>query len=404
MTASAYHDGLVVGAKDTAASRDIEALLREWFGERYDPRRGLIFEGVPNRPSVFPVTIDKLAGPNSAAEEHVEPMFRDLAVRTSTQSPESLPKQLPNGSPPVIAFYSYKGGVGRTTHLLAYLLAVSSRSNPLRALVIDADLEAPGITALAQAEKQFSFPFLSFVDFLALSHGDGSEGFSDSLEFSSLSLKRQVIQVSGVQHYFMPAFRDEIQALRLDIRPEHLISVPGNQWILGELIAALGHKLNVNVVLVSICALGSLNSLVPLLFDPRIDRVIVTTPSFQSFEGTIAVIRQLAKLGSISLREDFSDPSLFFSFITPEMCKSAELQRLIDRVWSSYSTREDDLFAAARIRIGKRHFRRNSCTLGACLTRSNACAVRALRKQWLNSRMSWSQRLLSLSRPSLLSS
>lgn len=44
--------------------------------------------------------------------------------------------------PPLVAFYSYKGGVGRTTTLVAYALHLASKG--LQVAIIDSDLEAPG--------------------------------------------------------------------------------------------------------------------------------------------------------------------------------------------------------------------------------------------------------------------
>ncbi|MFD2144333.1 AAA family ATPase [Mucilaginibacter antarcticus] len=44
---------------------------------------------------------------------------------------------------PVVAFYSYKGGMGRTTTLTSYALDLAIHKNK-KVVIIDCDLEAPG--------------------------------------------------------------------------------------------------------------------------------------------------------------------------------------------------------------------------------------------------------------------
>jgi hypothetical protein len=53
--------------------------------------------------------------------------------------------------PPIVVFYSFKGGVGRTTALAAF--AIQRARAGERVVVIDGDLEAPGIGPLFAAEK-----------------------------------------------------------------------------------------------------------------------------------------------------------------------------------------------------------------------------------------------------------
>lgn len=48
---------------------------------------------------------------------------------------------------PVVTFYSYKGGMGRTTTMIAYAMSLAVNDNPIkrkRVVIIDCDLEAPG--------------------------------------------------------------------------------------------------------------------------------------------------------------------------------------------------------------------------------------------------------------------
>ena len=64
--------------------------------------------------------------------------------------------------PPIVSFYSYKGGVGRTTALAA--LAIQFARAGKRVLVMDFDLEAPGIGSVFSAEN--AVPEAGILDFL----------------------------------------------------------------------------------------------------------------------------------------------------------------------------------------------------------------------------------------------
>lgn len=54
--------------------------------------------------------------------------------------------------PPIAAFYSYKGGVGRTTTMVAYAAKLASQG--LRVAIIDSDIEAPGYLSFFNLSNQ----------------------------------------------------------------------------------------------------------------------------------------------------------------------------------------------------------------------------------------------------------
>lgn len=99
----------------------------EWFGDlTAEPQR------VPGWPRVFDL-----------AEESAEP--------TEITFASDLDDDL--DSAPVVTFYSLKGGVGRSTALVATARRLSSQLG-LKVLCIDMDLEAPGLDALFGIESQ----------------------------------------------------------------------------------------------------------------------------------------------------------------------------------------------------------------------------------------------------------
>ena len=339
VTASAYHDGLVLRVRAGTAPEVVAQHLESWFGQRYRREQGILLEGVPSAPRPFAVQIEPTNGYGAVSDVGIQPSFRRVALFPNGGSRVAWPPPFPNGCPPVAAFYSFKGGVGRTTHLLAYALALASRRSPFRTLIVDADLEAPGITSLLHAEETFGPAEFSFVDLLAMAHSDADGSLKTTMDVASYALRKQTITIdtgkSVSEHFVLPAFRTSAHSLSLDIRPEHLISTPDSYWSIGELIARLGCNLEVDAVLVDLRAgLSELAS--PLLFDPRIKRFIVTTPSKQSVDGTLIVLQQLGKLAPLPSRSDLSDPSLIVSFVLPELSESAALRELDTSLLSEY--------------------------------------------------------------------
>jgi MinD-like ATPase involved in chromosome partitioning or flagellar assembly len=58
----------------------------------------------------------------------------------------------PSMGPPIVVFYSFKGGVGRTTTLAAFALQLAKEGK--RVLVIDLDLDAPGVGSLLSRDSR----------------------------------------------------------------------------------------------------------------------------------------------------------------------------------------------------------------------------------------------------------
>lgn len=90
----------------------------------------------PKKPLPHPETRDSLDGMFSAASF--------AGVVSKYQSGEwHEPDALPPASPPVVAFYGFRGGAGRTTALAHVAALLASRQ--VNVVAIDLDLEAPGL-------------------------------------------------------------------------------------------------------------------------------------------------------------------------------------------------------------------------------------------------------------------
>lgn len=82
-----------------------------------------------------------------ATEEQVDwgPRYRFNSLLLKKTS--SVNQQPSKKSTPIITFYSYKGGMGRTTTMIAYALSLAANqdvSKRRRVVIVDCDLEAPG--------------------------------------------------------------------------------------------------------------------------------------------------------------------------------------------------------------------------------------------------------------------
>lgn len=353
--ASAYHDGLVLRVTDERARVQVEQKLSQWFGARYQQGQ-LVLESLPDQPRLFPVSFE-VTGETAPPLPVFIPSFQRVTSLPPTLPPGAWPPPLPKGSPPLMAFYSFKGGVGRTSHLLGLTRAISERPGPARPprlLLVDADLEAPGISSLMRAEKDFGLPTFSLIDFLALAHGEPEHDAPAAINLAADRIAGQVARVQTArgpaEHLVLPAFRDDAQSIHLDIRPEHLVQVPDDAWRLARLLALLGSRLGVDGVLIDLRA-GLSELAGPLLFDPRVHRVLVTTPSVQSVDGTVLILQQLSKVAPPLDRDDLTDPTVVLSFVTPETSASPEFQQLKTRLLNAYKERQDEQLASVSSRL-----------------------------------------------------
>jgi cellulose biosynthesis protein BcsQ len=353
--ASVYFDSVLLRVVQHTERSDVREFLGDIFGARFEPEsQTILLESAPDQIRSMAVEIeDSEDSPTGGRPPGLEPFFRRLAILPTSPSGVVLPTPLPPGPPDIVAFYSFKGGVGRTTHLLALLQCLGTSAKPTRALVIDADLEAPGITSLLDAEKSFSPASFSFADLLALAQSDTSDDFSDTLRVATHAIRRQTLDLTpsgmSVSHYVLPAYRSQSQAIRLDVRPEHLVARPGRSWVLAELVADLGKRLDVGLVLIDLRA-GFSELASPFLFDPRFHRIIVTTPSRQSLDGTKVVLRQLAKIPIPADREDLRDPTVIVSFVLPELLTGDLIKDTTDGLLETYPEGEIDV-DLAKLRI-----------------------------------------------------
>lgn len=302
----AYWDGLTMGIHPKTQRQAIE-----WLSEIYDPRLRtssdssveslIILESLAGNERTLSVffeeTQDVLPTPRR------EPSLTRPGVLVPPQQHSDLPPSFSSDLPPVIVFHSFKGGVGRTTHTIALAQALSEAKQ--RVLLVDGDLEVPGISWLL--EQRLPAPPISFSDLLALAHGDSSSNAENAVQLAADRLQGALVD----RIYLLPAFRSNQELNSLEIRPEHIIQGAENPFLITQILADLGKALAVDAVLIDLRAgLSELSA--GLLLDPRVYRVFVTTASGQSVAGTAQLLELLAKR-AISTRENDPLPALIVS-------------------------------------------------------------------------------------------
>ncbi|MBW4616906.1 MAG: AAA family ATPase [Desmonostoc vinosum HA7617-LM4] len=199
----AYWDSLTIGI-----CPGTQAEAKDWLSEVYDPRfridsqqdmaNGLILlESLLKVERTLPVILEE------TEEKPPVPKLIPSLARSGILVPHGqyhrLPPSFASDLPPLVAFHSFKGGVGRTTHALAFTQALTKEG--YRVLLVDGDMEAPGISWLF--EKRLPSPPVSFADLLALAHGDPSPEANNTVQLVADRLQSALID----DIFVLPSFR-----------------------------------------------------------------------------------------------------------------------------------------------------------------------------------------------------
>ncbi len=252
------------------------------------------------------------------------PLFKSVYFNKQIELPEE--KQDLPGSP-VIAFHSYKGGVGRTLILTSLLKEISSLyGNDKKVLVIDFDLEAPGLTWAVGKSSQFP---VSYLDVLSMIRVYGAEKtvIDKIAEMMEQNLIHIETEKERVVHYFLPAYLEESQLITAYVRPEHILGVSEERFLISETISALGAALGVDLVLVDLRA-GISEISAPLLFDSRVDKCFVSSTSLQSIVGTRMIQEQVYQKTGMGL----SHSKIVINMIPQEMSEDMRIQKVDELV------------------------------------------------------------------------
>lgn len=253
--------------------------LAELFGPRFD-EGAIRLEAVPDRPPRrLMINFDEVEGPPPTGRlvRTFTPADTIVRRRADTERDEPLPC-------PVLAFHSFKGGVGRTTVAIQLARAIAHRS-AAPVVLVDMDFEAPGISWMMEEARLPRAP-IAMSDVLAMIHGAGADELEDAFEL--IAQRLQDAQVDDL--IILPALRP-LQT-GLDIRPEHLER--SGHHSMADILSRLGRLLDAVAVVVDLRA-GRSELAAGLLLDPRVSRALVTTAAGQSVRGTVETLSDLAQ-------------------------------------------------------------------------------------------------------------
>ncbi|MBE3598509.1 MAG: AAA family ATPase [Limnochordaceae bacterium] len=261
-----------------------------WLASEYEPRydgdnNGIILESLSNERRTLPVVVEETG--DSPPSPRFVPSFTRPAVLWASTARTARPRRLLPELPPVIALHSFKGGVGRTVHAMALADALADSAPGAKVLLVDADLEAPGISRMLK--KRLPEPPIGLADLLALAHGE-----PDPARRTAVRLAAERLEGALLGHiYVLPAFRAVERFTSLEIRPEHLVRDAEDPFILTQLLAELGRALGTAAVIIDLRA-GLSELAAGLMLDPRVYRILVTSLAGQSVDGTCQVLRLLS--------------------------------------------------------------------------------------------------------------
>lgn len=283
--------GIFIYGEDQDA---IQTELSRQLGAAYDQQENIItLMGTSTISRQLPVEIL----PAEDAPDLPQPQKRPL-WSSGTIGREDAPEPEKDG-PKIAAFFSFKGGVGRTTACFATAIRLLSATPAAKVLYVDADLEAPGITWMTEDAPEGNdwSKTLSWVDALALVH-DAENWQDEALPIIVEQVRQSTIalelSVGRREFFFMPAVRSMDQVEKLPITPEQVVRLRRRPWIIGDLLIALGDQLGVDVILVDLRA-GITEFSSPLLLDPRIYTVIVSSCAKQSVSGVCRTLEQISR-------------------------------------------------------------------------------------------------------------
>lgn len=298
----------------------VQKAFKDWFPnpDTYNPEESRLYLDIGS--SALEISIE------TGIADHIEiqerPRFDYLYFSKVFLSDKAF-FQVPEPEHKIIAFHSFKGGVGRTLHLAAMIKSlnevIKAKGTQKKVLVIDGDLEAPGIT-FWERNRAGGAPHVGFTQFLdTIQYSDPETGYTtdEVIEYFAQEIKRFEHVVDDLKIYVMPAFSSPLDLFQINVRPEHL-SQDDNPWKLRESIDKLATQINADYVFIDLRA-GISELSAPFLLDPYIDRFLVTTLSEQSLYGTELILKEMIKLnktGSKVQRKML--PEIIISMVPPD--------------------------------------------------------------------------------------
>ncbi|MBO3733718.1 ParA family protein [Glycomyces niveus] len=292
---SGWWDAVELAVEAGTTLESVESWLQDAFGAGSIFRKGgQLMLSMDSIVAGKTASLEIIIEENESGSESARrlPLWRERRIVREIANELDRPEDSFLDDMQIVAFHSFKGGVGRTVHAVAYAEAVAKQGKHV--LLIDADLEAPGITWMYRSQgRQIDF---AYDDFLSLAHGSNGNDISQVVDTAAEFLPNQRVRSfnNGGKITVMPSTRNsDLTPPRIE--PADLLMHPSRSpYFLTNTLAELASKFEVDLIVIDLRAgMSELSS--PLLLDPRVQRVFVTTLSGQSLDGTEMMIRQLGR-------------------------------------------------------------------------------------------------------------
>ncbi len=215
------------------------------------------------------------------------PLWSDILMAPEPDTPVEEDEDIPK-KPLVVTFYSFKGGVGRSTALGIVAGILASRNR--RVVVIDFDLEAPGISIMLQTDIQnTSRQFDGVLDYLyqrSLTPEEDIPNISDCITQINLQSRGELFLVSAGQYN-----ENYIHQLTdLDMRSFY----KSGKNPVKQLIEDIKIKLKPDVILIDARS-GFTDVGAITLFDLADTAIVCFSPTEQSLKGLRWVLQTVRK-------------------------------------------------------------------------------------------------------------
>lgn len=243
----------------------------------------------------YPISDYSLLTPQEEVEQPIEsiqlPLWSDILMAPDPKHQASVEKDTPK-RPQVVTFYSFKGGVGRSTALgiVAVLLANRNR----RVVVIDFDLEAPGISILLRPNvvdenEAQNYGFLDYLHQRHLTPKENIPAIEDCIHQVDLPGRGELFLVSAGEY-------DENYVHRLaelDRRTWQAFSRGATNPV-EQLIDGIKEQVDPDVILID-ARPGFNDTGAIALLDLADTGIICFSPTDQSFDGLRWIIQAARK-------------------------------------------------------------------------------------------------------------
>lgn len=249
------------------------------------------------------------------------PLFKNISFHSSRE--DIALKPLPGAR--ILAFHSYKGGVGRTLSLISLLRECTTQYPDKKILFMDADLEAPGLTWMLEER---GYPPVSYLDILSvMNFNENSEsavkGLAELIKTSTVTVTTDKVER---EQFFVPVYRERMQVMSIFSSPERILITKENKFYITEMLSRLGARLGAELILIDLRA-GITEYSAPFLLDPRVEKYYVTSTSLQSVRGLNQILQEIYK----KTNSDFLNSRILMTMI-PETMGEEKVLEIQDQI------------------------------------------------------------------------